>query len=109
MNRPSGSFRSQPRSTILISFPRSGSSLARTLTSTPRHLTDLAGHDRLGGLPHGREDPLIVRWERGLLHTRRAVRDHHHRLSTHMPRHRSGLCSLMGELLAHPFRDLLSE
>ncbi len=35
MNRPSGSLRSQPRSTSLTSLARSGSSLDFTLTSTP--------------------------------------------------------------------------
>jgi hypothetical protein len=35
VKRPSGSLRSQPRSTRLTSFPRSGSSPARTVTSAP--------------------------------------------------------------------------
>lgn len=88
VNRPSGSFRSQPRSTSLTSLPRSGSSLARTLPSTP---TISPAWRATTGPAACRTDarirPLIVQWERSLLHTRRAGRDHHHGLSSHIHPH----------------------
>ncbi|GGS25314.1 hypothetical protein GCM10010284_67790 [Streptomyces rubiginosohelvolus] len=75
----------------------------------PHYLPDLAGYDRSGGLSHGGEDELIVRRERRLLHARRAVRDRHHRLHTHLPGHRPSRGAFVGELLAHPFKDSLND
>lgn len=70
-----------------------------------QHLADLPGHDRSDGLPHSGEDALVVRRKYGLLHAGRAVRDQHHRPSTD----RRGQGALVGELLAHPLKDIFGD
>lgn len=105
MDRPSGIFRSQPRSVSLTSFPRNGSSLDRTLTSTPSVSPACRVMTRSGGLSHDGENALVVRRERVLLHVRRAVRNQHHRATTHLPRRWRGRGTFVGKLVTHPFKD----
>ncbi|MFH8520501.1 hypothetical protein ACH4CE_36660 [Streptomyces gelaticus] len=77
--------------------------------STPQRVANLPDHDRSGDLSHGGENTLVLRRDRGLLHTRCAVRDQHHRPSTHLPGCRRGPGAPIGELLAHPLKDPLGD
>lgn len=108
VNRPSGCFRSQARSASLISFPRNGSSLLFTPTSTPSTSPTCRALTGPAALPHDGENALVVRRKHGLLHMRRTVRGDHHRPAARLPRGRREHCPFLGDLLAHPFQDLPS-
>lgn len=98
-------FRSQPRSVSLISFPRSGSSLDFTLTSTPSVSPTCRAVTGPCSLAHDGEDALVVRREHVLLCFGAAVRDEHHGPPGHLAGRRGGRGRLACDLFAYSLED----